>query len=140
VLLTKKIKEHSDGKKTTHEAGSSKLDEAYNAFIEKGESQFKLITMPTVQKIRAGSTEEKGPNEDLLLADTYKADQLIKDEPTVSNEYYTQPLSPLYADHNMLLKPKKRKEYRFSKAIDVVPESLSPMQAMSPMESKTNAS
>jgi hypothetical protein len=111
-MLTKYKKQRGD-ETFIEDSGTSKLDVSFNHFIDKNESQFKLITMPTPS--RSGSVEQK--------PEPIKLDNLMQGpEETVTPEYHTEMFSPLYADdRGMLLKPKKRKEYRYSKAIDVVP-------------------
>lgn len=82
--------------------------------------------MPTSKQVRSGSAADQSQSDSLLKKENAGSEEPISAQP----EYHTEMLSPLYADdRGMLLKPKKKKEYRFSKAIDIVPENLSPLAA-----------
>ena len=55
-MLTK-VKKQKDGEIVIEGTGAAKMDQAFSDFIDKGESQYKTITMPA--KPRSDSAAER---------------------------------------------------------------------------------
>ena len=80
-------------------------------------------------KQRSDSADERIGK--ILLIENDLNDIKFDHSPEDIEEYKVQSISPLYADgRGMLLQPKKRKEYRYSKDLSVMPESLSPISSV----------
>lgn len=121
-MLTK-VKKQKDGEIVIEGTGASIMDQAFSDFIEKSDSQYKTITMPN--KPRSDSANERT---DKILDELN--DLEFDESPKAGEEYKVQTISSLYTDsRGMLLQPKKRKEYRYSKDLSVVPENLSPISS-----------
>lgn len=54
----------------------------------------------------------------------------VEVEPEANEEYKNNLISPLYSEgRGMLLQPKKKKEYRYSRDLNVITENMSPMSS-----------
>lgn len=118
VMLTK-VKKQKEGQIVVEDTGSALLDVKLNHFIEVNDSKFKTITMPSkdTEKDIKKQLMETGENGELSFARTIHEEE--------DEAYEVDGVDGLQMD-GMLLKPKKKKEYRYSQQLNVIPETMTP--------------